>query len=199
MFGWLESHPAVSSLIGVLIGVVFGALLTYAIDSWRERHKRAAHASYLARRLVVAIDKFVDGIASAFEAEDPNPGPQGEHPDWFKLPVEFVEPVDVDWRTLDLDDMDDALRISFRDDQIRRTVRSISEFTGEGAKEAYQEGFSELAVHADSLARRLRKKYKIAPLRADGEWNPLETVQRVRAIVEQRQALRAASDGEAEI
>lgn len=186
MFGWLESHPAVSSLIGVFVGVVFGALLTYAIDSLREKRARAAQANYLARRLVVAIDKFVEGIASAFQAEEPNPGPQGQHPDWFQEPAEFVEPVDADWRTLDIDDMDRALRLSFRDDQIRRTIRAVSNFDSMAAKEAYQKDYSELALQADALAQRLRTKYKIEPLKAGGEWDPLHEVRKVRAIVERR-------------
>lgn len=60
---WFEAHPAVASLLGVLLGVVFGALLTYAMDSWRERRRRASRANYLARRLVVGLDKFVEGVA----------------------------------------------------------------------------------------------------------------------------------------
>ncbi len=58
---------------------------------------------------------------------------------------------------------------------------------------------SVLAINAEALARRLRKKYKITPLGSDGEWDPLEVVRRVQQSVESRKERGSTFDGKVDV
>ena len=192
--------PAVSGLIGVLLG----AALT-ALKEWQSaRTSRAKQLGYLGVRMVCLLDRFSAGCAEVVTDDglaDGQHNSEGCREYQVKDPEFSPDGLDVDWRVLKPAMAFAILDLPYNVEIARHKIASVFEY--EAGPPDYEEGFEErklqfsrLGIAADNLATGLRRSAKL-PYRIYEDWSPVQVMMDSIAQIERkREARKQAMTGE---
>lgn len=149
-----------------LYGAMIGAGLAWAEASIRHSRNRKVRARFLAHRLVIAIDRYVEDCVRAIHSE-PHPLDHDVDPaSHAPMPNPYAEPGDVDWSSVNAELAYELLSIPGRDRDARSQVHGLAEYDS-SVRSLRDELFKRLALDVDDLAVRLRREYRI-PERPEG-------------------------------
>lgn len=158
---------------GAVTGAIIGAGLTWLQVVVHHRRERSGGAKYLAIRVVIAIDQFLDNCVAAVLA-DLDPLDDRTDPEKFSpLPDAYVEPDDVDWSSIDRELARELLLIPVRDRQLPAHLRAVAQHDSaiRGLRDRL---LKPLSVDVNALAERLRRDYGVPPRGEDllgtSEW-----------------------------
>lgn len=180
-----------------LIGVIIGGLLTLARDTWSEARTRRRHARYLAIRVVIALDRYVESCAAVATDDGLSQGQrnqQGYLEPQVSLPPAPTFPPDLDWKSIDHELTYRLLSLPNDADAANRMIG----FSWENAfppdfEEAFEERqyqYAKLGLATFKLTQELRQTYDIgAP--QPGAWNPVEHLTKAKDDVEEWRRERA--------
>ena len=175
-----------------LAGVVVGAFLAWARESWSERVARKRRARYLAMRVLCVLDEYVIrctevAIDSGQRNED------GYLQTRIALPPPPSYPPDVDWNSIDHELMYRLLSLPSRAEAASRIVAAVSDDAfPPDYDEVYEERhfqYAKLGLAANALARGVRQTYGISS-EESVDWNPIEYLERAKADVEESRRRR---------
>lgn len=153
-----------SAIFG-LIGVVVGAFLTAAKDWWFEYRHRQKNLDYLAIRVAPIFDHFAADCIEVCRDDGLFQGSRDEH--GCKVPqvdtpkLELLA-IDVDWKSLPTDLMNEILNFSTLVDTANSYIISIIDFVAgppdyDEFFEERAEKYSELGLRAIEISTNLRK------------------------------------------
>lgn len=180
-----------------LIGVIIGAFLTLLRDNWSERRSRERHARYLAIRVVIALDRYVESCADVATDDglsQGQPNTDGYLEEQVALPSAPTFPEDLDWKSIDHGLAYRLLSLSNEAAAANRTISFASENAFppdfEEFFEERQYQYAKLGLAAFALTQALREKYDIHPQKLGG-WNPVEHLTKAKDQVEEYRRDRA--------
>lgn len=173
-----------------LIGVIVGAFLTLLRDTWSEWRARRRHARYLAIRVVIALDKYVENCADVATDDGLSQGQRnadGYLEEQVELPSAPTFPQDLDWKSIDHELTYRLLSLSNEAEAANRAIG----FAWENAfppdfEEAFEERqyqYAKLGLATFALTQELREKYGIHPKKL-AKWNPVEHLTNAKDQVE---------------
>jgi hypothetical protein len=184
--------PSLISAASVLLGVIVGSGIPWIKEKLSERK----HACYLAIRVVIILDKFVeacvhvahdDGLCQGQRNSDGDLEAQVDAPDSPSFPA------DVDWRTIKHELTYRVLSLPKALELTKQVISHNGDFCDTGdeyfEERAYQ--YALLGLVAAELTRELRNAYSVP----DGDfshWDPVKNLRdRKVSIEEQRQARKS--------
>ncbi|MFB2533063.1 hypothetical protein ACEYYA_12915 [Paracoccus sp. p3-h83] len=174
---------AVAALVGAIVGsgiVVLREWLAGKVDG-RKR------ARYLAIRVVITLDRFVDECAIVSLDNGHLEGFREEATATTKDPSPIDFPEDVDWRSIDHQMAYDLLSLDNKLHDARQAINAAADFSSPPDYDEYFETrryrYALLGLEAARLARILRDTHDL-PRRTFGEWNPEIKLQENRKEIE---------------
>lgn len=161
-------------------GVFLGGRLGWIGKYIRHRYTASQRAKYLAVRVIIALDRYVEKCAASLTEHDPD-FPDDRNPDLnWNLPEKPTLPTDVDWTTLPVDLTYRVLEIPQRDAEAREAViYAVDVADGDAGKNTMDEYFEKIALDAAACAIQLRSNYGL-PQREYGDWNPEKIIKSYR-------------------
>lgn len=181
-----------------LIGVIVGALLTWAREWLRSRWDRKRQARYLAVRVVCIFDEFHETCVEIAHDDGTCMGQrnaEGYLEPQIPLPDSIPFPDEVDWTTIDHSLMYKILSLPSR----IKTENAAISFVGNAISsppdfdeyfEERQYRYAVLGMEVFDLAKDLRRKYDI-PDREFGSWDPVKGLQDKKDEIERQRTDRA--------
>lgn len=168
-----------------LYGVIVGALLTWLGEYFRQGFDRERRAQYLAVRVVIALDTFLQSCAVKLTYNPELPDYADPDAQWY-MPDVFQVPADLDWTSISPDLAYRILQIPNDDQTIREQIDAVYEMVdGYVARDVWQANYVSLALRVSNIANELRKKYKLSA-RPHTEWDPVEEIKGLNAKLEKR-------------
>ena len=174
---------AVAALVGAIVGsgiVVVREWLSGKVDS-RKR------AKYLAVRVVITLDRFVDQCAVVSLDDGYLEGNREEATATTDAPSPISFPEDVDWRSIDHKLAYDLLSLDNKLHDARQAINAAADFASPPDYDLYFETrryqYALLGLEAAGLARKLRDTHDL-PRRTFGEWNPESRLEEARKEIE---------------
>lgn len=197
-----------------LIGVVVGACLTILKELWFKHREQKKNGEFLVIMITSMLERYVDGCAEVVSDDGLYHGQPNSNGDreTHTTPPSF-EPlsVQVEWKSLPANLMNDVLSFPLEIESAKAKIDGVSEYVA--MPPDYEEFFEErqyqyalLGIRASKLSALLRTHVSL-PVRAIGEWNPIEYMQTKLAEIEHSRAehakrhalsmesLRASTDG----
>jgi hypothetical protein len=176
---------ALTAFAGVLIGTV--------VMPWmRERDARRRAARYLAIRVVCMLDEYIDDFAaftlnSGYEDRDGN-----LHTQIAETPAPSY-PTDLDCRIIEHELMYELLSFPNAAKKVAGAVNAASEMAdGPDFADLFETrsiAYGNLGLRADTLATKLRERYRIPPV-DHTDWDPVAILRRVVKETEERRLAR---------
>ena len=147
-----------------IYGVIVGVVLTWIGEAIKQRTSIARRANYAAIRAVIALDAYVGHCAYALNWEDPEPPPDQDPNEIYKMPAKFQIPDDVDWTALPAEIAQRVLEIPHRDSEARQSITYYARDLGDRsvARDERDGLFLEIAHDAIHIATDLRRRYGVA-------------------------------------
>ena len=184
---------AVAALVGAIVGsciVVLREWLSSKVDS-RKRGK------YLAIRVVITLDRFVDQCAIVSLDDGHLEGFREEATATTEDPSPIDFPEDVDWRSIDHQMAYDLLSLDNKLYDARQAINAAADYASAPDYDEYYETrryrYALLGLEAARLARILRDTHDL-PRRTFGEWNPEIKLEETREEIEaERERSKALS------
>lgn len=174
---------AVAALVGAIVGsgiVVVREWLASSADSRK-------HAKYLAVRVVITLDRFVDQCAVVSLDDGYLEGNRDEATATTEAPSPISFPEDVDWRSIDHQLAYDLLSLDNKLHDAQQAINAAADYASPPDYDAYYEmrryRYALLGLEAARLARILRDTHDL-PRRAFGEWNPESKLEETRKEIE---------------
>ncbi len=145
-------------------GVVLGAILTQARESWARHRSKKQRASYLAVRIVPVLENFFYNCLSVVE-DRKYKDEQGYLRPTIPCPSINFDSIDVDWQALPFGLMYDIITFPLLVDEANNIIDSVAENIAipPDYAEYFEEleiQYSELGLNAINLAATLRHRYK---------------------------------------
>jgi hypothetical protein len=163
-------------------------------SEWRARQR---HARYLAIRVVIALDKYVENCADVATDDGLSQGQRnadGYLEEQVALPPAPTFPQDLDWKSIDHELAYRLLSLSNEAETANRMIGFASENSFppdfEEVFEERQYQYAKLGLATFALTQELREKYDIHPQKL-GEWNPVEHLTKAKDQVEEYRRDRA--------
>lgn len=165
-------EPAVGWRDAITLGIaVLGALLGFLniwIGMWRDRRKKVADGTYLALRLAVVLEAYASDCSEMIQGNmRAETKPDHEFPDWnMKLP-EIPPYVDDNegWRALDPEIAGECLDLRNRAIGYQSSIYGRVEFSPDDGEIISKYCASKLGLESWDLAVKLRKKYRLKPIK----------------------------------
>jgi len=184
---------AVFGLVGVFVGAVLTALLTWTREVLADRRTRGRAARYLAIRVVCILDKYVERCAEVV-SDQGEPDEQGCLAPQVSSPPPPEFPPDLDWRSIDHALMYRLLSMPNEAEAAASSVAAITEYVAGPPDyaeyfEERQVQYAKLGLAAFVLTEELRKTYGIPALEF-GAWNPVDRLNKARKEVEEERRKR---------
>lgn len=174
---------AVAALVGAIVGsgiVVVREWLASSADSRK-------HAKYLAVRVVITLDRFVDQCAVVSLDDGYLEGNRDEATATTEAPSPISFPVDVDWRSIDHQLAYDLLSLGNKLHDAQQAINAAADYASPPDYSEYNETrryrYALLGLEAARLARILRDTHDL-PRRTFGEWNPESKLQETQKEIE---------------
>lgn len=159
----------VFAIVGVILGGLFGWVGEYI--RWNLSRRDRAH--YLAVRIVISLDRFVDRCATAASINY-------EDREVFSAarPEKLVLPDDVDWQSVTPEIAYRILELPQKEKEANEKGIFYWDATGEAdvAQSAEIEGYVKVGLDAAKIATQLRKRYRL-PERPQKDWEPTVKLQ----------------------
>lgn len=143
-----------------LIGVVIGGFLTLLRDTWSEWRARRRHARYLAIRVVIALDRYVEkcaDVATDDGLSQGQPNADGYLEEQVALPPAPTFPPDLDWKSIDHDLAYRLLSLSNEAEAADRTIGFASENAFPPDLEERQYQYAKLGLAIFALTQELER------------------------------------------
>jgi hypothetical protein len=171
-----ETGVQVKELLLVVVGGVLAAAGAMVQQWWSTFRDRKDHAYYLAVRVVVALDRYIDGCTTVAldDGEEPGPYPPEEIKPRTSEP-DLSLPDDVDWRSIPLKLAYEIISLPGYVERAKAAIDAV--FEGGGGNEFQymeerQRRCMEIALRAADLTNTLRDTYRI-PQRVNVGWDPV--------------------------
>ncbi len=191
------------ALIG-LCGVIVGASITWIKDSITQCKTRNRAARYLAIRVVILLDRYVEDcsvVACDPGEEVPYDGKPGS--ELMTQPRESILPfpnwpADIDWKSIDDKLAYRLLSLHGDHEAATEAVNGAWEHAGppDNAEvfRTQTETFGTLGVKAYDLTCELRRIYKLPSAQYRDWWDPVEKIKEAQRRLSQRRAIEAEFD-----
>lgn len=174
---------AVAALVGAIVGSVIVVVREWLASSADSRKR----AKYLAVRVVITLDRFVDQCAVVSLDDGYLEGNRDEATANTEAPSPISFPVDVDWRSIDHQLAYDLLSLDNRLHDAQQAINAAADYASPPDYSEYYETrryrYALLGLEAARLARILRDTHDL-PRRTFGEWNPESKLQETQKEIE---------------
>lgn len=152
-----------------IYGVVAGVVLTVCLDLIRHWLGRRSRGADLARRAVVLLDAYIEGLADVAERDSI---PYVSSGSFFPEPP--LLPDGVDWASINKQLAYDLLKLPAAHTRGHRYLRFLAEVEGDDEVfKARRIEVTKMAHAANDCALKLRKRYRLPSRNADGGWDPM--------------------------
>lgn len=176
-----------SEAVAVVVGAILGSGIVVMREWLAGKVDSRKRAKYLAIRVVITLDRFVDQCAIVSLDDGHLEGFREEATATTKDPSPIDFPEDVDWRSIDHQMAYDLLSLDNKLHDARQAINAAADFASPPDYDLYFETrryrYALLGLEAARLARILRDTHDL-PRRAFGEWNPESKLEETRKEIE---------------
>jgi hypothetical protein len=185
---------AIIGLIGVVVGAVVTAFLTWIREWWFQSRTTRKETEYLAIQVSCALERYVAGC-SAVASDEGECGEHGDNEPIYKLPSFETDSLDVEWKALPGRLMYEVLDFPYRAELAdRRVFQASINAIPPGYDDWFEERqyqYAVLGVAASELVEKLRKHAGLMSRPSDGKWDPVTFMKEKITTIERRRETQA--------